>query len=252
MFHFRFKHLYLMLKPLDCRAKDSGDFVQSAKGPSDRLFEVRKGCAAWVRPSRWPSEFQGEWLFRKKRTRVRDVAIDMNFDCLRGVLASFLTSVASLPYFQDANISLHAFMMAMVKEHFCSTGHSETLFFHWLRRFRSQRCRRVRCQRCLWARWWDSAKSVKKGETKKGYVTCFWWTPSRTAALLELNWSTTWFCLPYPSYPIQEWHIDLSLIRKPEFLLLMASSPYFDISMKIARKGHGCLWGFPDRSFLQQ
>ena len=132
------------------------------------------------------------------------MAIDMNFDCLRGVLASFLTSVASLPYFEDANISLHAFMMAMVKEHFCSTGHSETCFFPLVEALSITEMPKSTLPAVLVSPMMRLGEVSQIGGNKKGYVACFWWTPSRTAALLELNWSTTWFCLPYPSYPIQE------------------------------------------------
>ena len=61
-------------------------------------------------------------------TRVRDVAVDVEVDCLKWVSASFLTLVACLPYFEDANISVHTFMMAIVKEQICSTSHSGTCF----------------------------------------------------------------------------------------------------------------------------
>ena len=56
------------------------------------------------------------------------MAVDVEVDCLKWVSASFLTLVACLPYFEDANISVHTFMMAIVKEQICSTSHSETCF----------------------------------------------------------------------------------------------------------------------------
>ena len=138
------------------------------------------------------------WMgFEKWWTRVRDVAVDVEVDCLKLVSASFLTLVACLPYFEDANISVHTF-----------SSHSETCFSIGWGAFDHRDAQEYAaggaCEPDD-----ETRRSQSNTGKQKGCVTCFWWTTSRTAVLLALNWNTTWFCLPYPSYPIQESHIDL-------------------------------------------
>lgn len=207
-----------ILKPLKCpAAKDSGDFVQSAKGPSDRLFEVRSVPFGWSQvDDHWNSMVNGFWKMMNSSQRCGSRRGSWLFEMGVGI--------------------------------FFDIGRLSSLLW---------RCKHI-SSRCSWWLSWRN-KSVppptpkhvfplveglsitempkstlpavlvspmmRLGEVsqiqgnKKWCVTCFWWTTSRTAVLLALNWNTTWFCLPCPSYPIQESHIDLRWLEMSNLVM---------------------------------
>ena len=163
------------------------------------------------------------WMgFEKWWTRVRDVAVDVEVDCLKWVSASFLTLVACLPYFEDANISYQFTRSPATPKH----------VFPLVEGLSITEMPKSTLPAVLVSPMMRLGEVSQIQGNKKGCVTCFWWTTSRTAVLLALNWNTTWFCLPCPSYPIQESHIDL---RWLEMSNLVMSYPKTEQDMRVCQ-----------------
>ena len=164
---FQFKHLYLEATELPS-SQGQRRFCAKCQG-AIRPFVRGQECAVWVKPSRWPLEFHGEWFLKND-----ELESEQRCGSRRG---SWLFEMGVGIFFDIGRWSSLLWRCKHISSHI-HDGYREgtnlfhqplrNMFFHWLRGFRSQRCQRVRCRRCLWARWWDSAKSVKYRETKRG------------------------------------------------------------------------------------